>query len=688
MLGSATMTFLTAFLVGCTCNDLEIRAIPNEPPEVDILTHDDGDTELEAFTVTFRANVLDDDPVDESIATWFLDDDVVCEGAVPAIGTAECGVVMPDADSARVRVEVRDLPGAVGTDKVEIQIDPTFPPDVDILSPVSDHRYYRNVDVVMEALLNDPEDAPTLLTASWASDVDGVLAGAVAMAGDDGVATTAAPLTQGPHSLTVTATDSTGKMGTDSVNIDVGGDNHAPSCSIVAPEDGSIQTIEQPISLEGRADDEDLASPSELTVAWSTNIEGPIGNSTPDVYGIVYFTTPGLVRGVHTVTMTVVDDAGWTCEATRILSVTNEPPTAPVVQILPDVPVSLENIVCTIKTQSDDPEGAPLSYQFTWLRDGAPFYVTSTTFLPGDTIDADFIAPGQTWTCEARAYDGIGTGDAGIDVVEVVAPLVVSIAVGEDHSCQVDDAITATCWGEPDFGKLGLTGVVVSSMAPGSSHTCALDPDGEVLCVGNNDLGQTDVTGLVGPFTQLEAGEFFNCALDVGQGIQCWGSDSAGQVSGAPVGNFIDVSAGFQSACAIETDNDVKCWGSDAFGKATPPAGIKMSAISAGREHSCGIDLAGVLHCWGKNNVLQATPPLGSFASLSAGMDHSCAVDGDDTIHCWGIYTDFGELNAAPAGTFSSVAVYDHSCAVDLAGTAVCWGDDTHGEATPPTVWW
>lgn len=684
----AATTLAAVFAVGCTCNDLEIHTIPNEPPEVDILSHENGDHALEAFTTNFRANVLDDSPVEESIATWFVDETIVCEGPVPEIGTAECDVLIPDLDEMRVRVEIRDIDNAVATDRVDLVIDPTFPPTVDILSPTPGHRYYRNVPVPLEALVTDNEDVPTLISVSWATDVDGDLPAATVLAGDDGVAASSHNLTQNLHVVTATATDSTGKTGSDTVTIEVGGDNHEPTCSIVVPLDGSIQTVEQPIAFEGRADDEDLDDPSDLVLSWSSDIEGNLGTSTPDYTGIVTWESPGLSRGIHEVTMTVIDDAGWTCAAAVTLSVTNEAPTAPEVHIEPESPVALEDIVCHIDEPSTDPEGAPLTYVFTWLRDGAPFYVTTTTILPGDTVDAAFIAPGQVWTCEARAFDGIGTGDAGIDQVIIEAPSVVQVAVNDDHSCQVDNAVTATCWGDNQFGKLDLSGTVLTYIGTGANHSCGLQLDGSPACVGADDLGQLDFTNLTPPFTQLEVGSFFNCAIDTGKGIQCWGSDADGQVSDAPAGDFLMVSAGFSHACAIEADNDVVCWGLDAFGRATPPAGVKMSFISAGKSHSCGIDLSGVMHCWGKDNVGQTDAPLGSFVKVSSGDDHSCAIDGADNMVCWGIYTDEGELNEARDGTWSDVAVWTHSCAVDLAGVATCWGEDAHGETLAPVMWW
>ncbi len=679
--------FSLALAAGCSCSEIAVHDIPNEPPVVDILSHDDGDAALEGYVANFRANITDDEPPEASTATWFLGDEVICQAPPEPIGVTECGILIPLADSHRVRVEIQDVELAIAEDDVKVNVTPTLPPTATILAPLAGVRYYRNVDVPLVARLADAEDTPDLLVASWSGDIAGSI-GTDLPADADGVSTSQAPLAQGPHTLTVVARDVTGKTGEATVTIDVGGDNHAPTCDILSPVDDQIATVDQPFLFDARANDEDVG-PLLLTVTWSSDIQGQLDTVIPDAVGIVDWLSPPLIRGTHLIEMKAIDDAGWSCTDTVRLDVSNEAPTVPVVHIEPENPYALQDLVCLIDVESEDPEGEDVTHVFQWLRDGSEFNVTSTTTWPGDTIDAAYIAPGQIWVCEVRGDDGIGTGSPGVDSVTVDSPTVVSVGVGYDHSCQIDDAVTSTCWGSSGFGVLGLNGGTYTAITAGKNHTCALDPLGVVSCVGQDSLGQADTTGLVGTIVALEAGQFFNCALDASDGVQCWGSNTELQSDTSGLtGNYERVTAGFQHACAIEVDDDVVCWGSDAYGRATPPNGVKMSAVSAGTSHTCGIDLAGVLHCWGRDNLGQLDAPLGSFESLSCGDDFSCAVDGTGTIHCWGLYTDAGELNGPPIGTFTQVDVAEHACAVDDAGVATCWGENANGEATAPTIWW
>ena len=73
-----------------------------------------------------------------------------------------------------------------------------------------------------------------------------------------------------------------------------------------------------------------------------------------------------------------------------------------------------------------------------------------------------------------------------------------SITAGGHHTCGLDgDAIY--CWGDNDFGQLGVPGGDSSSLVrvslaaqqitAGGDHTCALS-DGRVFCWGNNAESQ------------------------------------------------------------------------------------------------------------------------------------------------------------------------------------------------------
>jgi alpha-tubulin suppressor-like RCC1 family protein len=144
-------------------------------------------------------------------------------------------------------------------------------------------------------------------------------------------------------------------------------------------------------------------------------------------------------------------------------------------------------------------------------------------------------------------------------------PDVVQLVAGADHACVRHAAGTFACWGERYYGQLGTGGGVddtadippygmvtslagpVVSLAAGASHTCALLADGAVTCFGLNSMGQVGpgattsaqevrqpapVTGFAGRVVALAAGPAaqHTCAILADGSVQCWGSDSDGQL--------------------------------------------------------------------------------------------------------------------------------------------------------------
>jgi alpha-tubulin suppressor-like RCC1 family protein len=161
--------------------------------------------------------------------------------------------------------------------------------------------------------------------------------------------------------------------------------------------------------------------------------------------------------------------------------------------------------------------------------------------------------------------------DLGVRVTPVCRPVddVVALAVGDTHACIRHSDGRFTCWGERYYGELGIGGVETADVGPpgmptalaapvvelvaGVDHTCVRLMNDEVICFGRNNLGQigggvttaeedvrqpTVVTGLGGKVIALGAGSTaqHTCAILVDGSVQCWGSNSAGQLGDAPAG--------------------------------------------------------------------------------------------------------------------------------------------------------
>jgi alpha-tubulin suppressor-like RCC1 family protein len=256
---------------------------------------------------------------------------------------------------------------------------------------------------------------------------------------------------------------------------------------------------------------------------------------------------------------------------------------------------------------------------------------------------------------------------------------------------------------------LGNVCLGVQQVAAGYSFACALLTDGTVRCFGDNTTGQigqgaaTDATakfltpqqvpGLAN-VQMLAATSSAICALGADHTIQCWGSNTSGELGrgGSPdltltkhstpaavVGindaTFIGGASGGHF-CAVVTGGALKCWGNGASyqlgqgvsttsstpvsvcapGSTALPCTTASGAsyVAGGDNFTCAIFpfAANAVACWGDNSFAQvgrtATPtpspfpvlmmPSFSATQLAAGNAMGCAASGGQA-KCWGSNT-------------------------------------------------
>jgi uncharacterized repeat protein (TIGR01451 family) len=336
--------------------------------------------------------------------------------------------------------------------------------------------------------------------------------------------------------------------------------------------------------------------------------------------------------------------------------------------------------------------------------------------MPG-VIDADAIAVNGLYSCAlvggsvrcsgANDRGQLGNGQPTYSLVPVPVTGIsnaTAVTTAYWHGCAIVSG-SVYCWGINTSGQLG-NGTTTSSGVPvavpgvnnaiaiAASHfgVCALTSVGEVKCWGGNYSGQlghggpvaissTPVTvSGIGSAVALAAGNFHHCAVLADGAVQCWGSNSAGQlgdgstvnrttpVNVSGLGSAIAVTAGELHTCAILTSGEARCWGDNGSGQlgngsvvssTTPVAVAGLSAVSmleAGWYYTCGI-ASGMLKCWGTNHNgqlgngntnMQATPVnvqgIANVTAVSAGSGHTCATIADAPVRCWGsnFYGSFG----------------------------------------------
>ena len=232
---------------------------------------------------------------------------------------------------------------------------------------------------------------------------------------------------------------------------------------------------------------------------------------------------------------------------------------------------------------------------------------------------------------------------------------------GESASAEYDYVI-------PTYTKLG----------GGNFFGCLLnESEHELYCWGDD----TDGTVSSAPISGVKdiSGDlgWHGCIINLNDQLECWGDDTYGQLSGVPSGTYTSVVSGDAFGCALTANGSIDCWGRGHVGQASPPSGT-FTQIAAGYLSGCGIDIDGGLNCWG----MTATPSVPSGKAtldVSIGGRHSCALDTDGEVYCWQSGTQSNDLPGnEPSGSFVQIqSGANHACALDSSGSVTCWGEDS-----------
>lgn len=201
-----------------------------------------------------------------------------------------------------------------------------------------------------------------------------------------------------------------------------------------------------------------------------------------------------------------------------------------------------------------------------------------------------------------------------------------------------------------------------------------------------------------------------SCAVLDGGGVQCWGTNSHGQLgtesnhaAGTGPGNVsvsmsslgevplsapaiavatggMEESGGVAHTCVILEDGRVQCWGSGSYGQlgygsqitlgrnageisslgSVNLGGASAVAIDAGGGHTCVVVDVGHVSCWGLNDKGQL------------GYNHTYNV-GDGTR--WAGTVDLGSVTAVDVACGGR-----HTCVILNTGGVKCWGENSHGQ--------
>ncbi|MBJ95751.1 MAG: hypothetical protein CMP23_14920 [Rickettsiales bacterium] len=225
-------------LVLSGCIDSSIRIV-NSTPEATITSPVTGDSFIFGSSVTIRGAVFDaNNSASELSVSWRLNENEICaDSQIAGDGSAECNLSLDQPGQQRILLEVRDPDNATGSAFVDISVLYGEDPVVVLLEPLEDAIYDVETSIPFEAQVSDADGPISAINLSWESSAGDDLSALPVSAGADGIASASRPLSVGTHTITVTATDAFGLVGSSSVNIEVVSDPDNDDDGFPASED-------------------------------------------------------------------------------------------------------------------------------------------------------------------------------------------------------------------------------------------------------------------------------------------------------------------------------------------------------------------------------------------------------------------------------------------------------------------
>jgi alpha-tubulin suppressor-like RCC1 family protein len=364
--------------------------------------------------------------------------------------------------------------------------------------------------------------------------------------------------------------------------------------------------------------------------------------------------------------------------------------------------------------------------------------------LPGPDVDNTHLGgAGSPWVASETPFGG--GGELGSPGSRTRLPMdAVSVAPGQVHTCAIDPAGQAWCWGR-DLGRSSTdptphlagqpAGVSFTSVVSGQANSCALATTGQAYCWGRLTPTSSGLFTRSAPspvpqpsgvtFTSLAGmnanvnGDLSACGLDAAGQAWCWG-ESAFTATAVPQPAGVQFSqlamGGDRTLCALSTTGQAYCRSpglglasSDTFAAVPQGFGVSFQQIDATDRMACGISTIGQMFCWSPSSGTAATivphPPTIRFTMVSVGgssvTSTVCGVATSGQVYCFGDNTD-GKLGdgtttpradltpvAQPSGVlFAAVEVSQNdACALRQgSGQVYCWGNNGSGQVGDGTT--
>ena len=403
-------------------NAIVLSVFETNAPTAEILEPSTSEVYYSDQKVNFLGQIGDaEDTVDILNVEWISDID----GTLTANIEVSSGGEISSASYLSEGEHLITLAVTDSTDKREIDTTtitvgpPNSAPSCQIISPESGSTVVNGDLIIFEATVADVDVSVDQLSIEWSSDKDGDLG--VSTANTDGTVNfSVASLSVDNHNIILRVEDELEATCVDSIFVQVG---TPPTITIQSPTAGSTINETDPVIFTILVEDEQ-SQPTDVSLVWT--MDGlPYTTIGATSSGIAEFTEQGLSTGSHTLSILGTDPDGLT-DSDQVSFTINGAPSSPIVEILPTIPFTTDDLGVNIVTQSVDPEGQSVANSIQWYRNGI-LEVGATNI----TLTASNTTKGETWSVEVTPSDGLMNGTPGTASITIAnaAPIISSVTI-------------------------------------------------------------------------------------------------------------------------------------------------------------------------------------------------------------------------------------------------------------------
>src|SRR5581483_10793526 len=390
----------TANLVGTATFAIDVNQVG--PPVLTLTAPADGKKFAFGSNVAFGASAID--PFDGDISSkiaWTSDRD----GAVGTGGSFFRGTLTRGAHT--LTASIVDTAGLSATATTHVTILDDAPPVVAISSPTAT-LFATGKAITFTATAIDTIDGDRTSTLTWSSNRDGAIG--------TGGSFTRSNLSVGVHTITASATDANGLVGTATLTLEVR-DQPAPTVTITAPANNSEVLFGQSAGFTATATDT-IDGSIASSITWASDRQGVIGTGAS-------ISTTSLALGAHVITASAKNSGNLTGTAQIHMNVASGPQL--VILGPADGTVYAQGDSVTLSGLAFDFEDGDITSRITWTssRDGS--------LGTGGTVTTTSLSRGvHTITMSATDNDH-HTATVTMSV-EVVAPPTILIGTPADNA--------------------------------------------------------------------------------------------------------------------------------------------------------------------------------------------------------------------------------------------------------------